>query len=300
MTYAEISALAAMHVDSREDDGPRFEVPVANCGHHAAKSVVDRALAGLLLILALPIIAVLVVAIRLSSRGPGIYSQTRLGRGGRNFTMYKLRSMCCDAEARTGPVWASTGSDPRVTPLGYWLRHLHLDELPQLYNVIRGEMSLVGPRPERPSIAYVLDREIPGYLDRLQVLPGITGLAQINLPPDTNLDSVRAKLILDQEYVRAASPALELRIVLCTLLRLVGLRGGRAVALLGLKRTVVLPPSAGPQDVIPVAAAAADNATAALCDTTAALCDTTCEDRPERQSAEQIPETEAVVAAGRG
>src|SRR5688572_13465287 len=112
-----------------------------------------RALGWLMLALASPVIGLLVVAIRLTSPGCGIYKQVRLGRGGRVFTMYKLRSMRVDAEDRTGPVWASLRRDPRVTTLGHWLRVLHLDELPQLYNVARGDMAFVGPRPERPSIA---------------------------------------------------------------------------------------------------------------------------------------------------
>jgi lipopolysaccharide/colanic/teichoic acid biosynthesis glycosyltransferase len=156
--------------------------------------------------------------------------------------------MRCDAEAYTGPVWAGAGSDSRVTPLGYWLRHLHLDELPQLYNIVRGEMSLVGPRPERPEFVGILTEQIPGYWDRLQVKPGITGLAQINLPPDTDLHSVRCKLVLDREYIHNSGPLLDARIVLCTLLRLVGLRGGRAVTLLGLSRTVVIERTPSPAD----------------------------------------------------
>ncbi len=253
MTYAELTSLALS-----EDPGEELRQTcgdTAASGYHVAKELLDRALALVLLIVTLPVIVLLVAAIRLTSPGPGIYRQTRVGRGGRIFTMYKLRSMRCDAESRTGPVWASPVGDPRVTPLGYWLRRLHLDELPQLYNVACGEMSLVGPRPERPSIVVVLAREIPGYLDRLQVLPGITGLAQVNLPPDTDLDSVRAKLVLDRDYVAAASALLDLRIVLCTALRVIGIRGGRAVSLLGLKRTVVLPPTDAVAAVIPFAAA---------------------------------------------
>jgi lipopolysaccharide/colanic/teichoic acid biosynthesis glycosyltransferase len=206
-----------------------------------------------LLVLASPLIAVLVVLIRLTSKGPGIYSQVRVGLDGRRFTMYKLRSMRSDAETRTGPVWAVPGEDPRVTPLGYWLRKLHLDELPQLWNLVHGEMSLIGPRPERPEFVAVLARKIPGYVDRLQVLPGITGLAQINLPADTDLDSVRAKLALDLEYIETAGVGLDVRIALCTLLRLVGLRGGCSVSLLGLKRTVHLPPTSAEREVTPLA-----------------------------------------------
>ncbi|MEX2175676.1 MAG: sugar transferase [Pirellulaceae bacterium] len=208
---------------------------------YTRKGVVDRLLGLALLILAAPVIGALVLAIRWSSKGPGIYSQARVGRGGRLFTMYKLRSMRADAEVGIGPAWAAAGDDKRITRLGYWLRKLHLDELPQLWNLVRGEMSLVGPRPERPEFVAVLAEQIPGYLDRLRIAPGITGLAQINLPPDTDLNSVRRKLVLDTEYIRTAGMLLDLRIAACTLLRLVGLRGGRAVVLLGLWREVELP-----------------------------------------------------------
>jgi lipopolysaccharide/colanic/teichoic acid biosynthesis glycosyltransferase len=209
--------------------------------YYGLRDILERGLGLIMLVLAAPLIAVLVLAIRLTSKGPGIYRQRRVGLGGRVFTMYKLRSMRCNAEDRTGPVWASVCLDPRVTPLGHWLRHLHLDELPQLYNIVRGEMSLVGPRPERPEFVSLLAGQIPDYLDRLQVKPGITGLAQVNLPPDTDLRSVRRKLVLDLEYIHAAGPLLDARIALCTLLRLIGLRGGRAVTLLGLTRVIQLP-----------------------------------------------------------
>jgi len=209
------------------------------------KATLDRGLALLLLLPSLPLLVVLVALVRLTSRGPGIYAQLRVGKCGKHFTMYKLRSMRIDAEAGTGPVWASNGCDPRVTRLGYWLRKLHLDELPQLFNVLRGEMSLVGPRPERPEFVKVLADQIPGYLDRLMVLPGITGLAQVNLPPDTDLDSVRRKLKLDQEYIKTSAVVLDLRIIVCTVLRVVGVRHGRGVRLLGLHRAVVLGPAGG-------------------------------------------------------
>jgi lipopolysaccharide/colanic/teichoic acid biosynthesis glycosyltransferase len=120
--------------------------------------------------------------------------------------------------------------------------------LPQLVNVVRGEMSLVGPRPERPEFVRVLAANIPFYLDRLQIMPGITGLAQLNLPPDTDLTSVRRKLVLDQEYVDTASVTLDLRILLATALRVVGLRGYRAVQWMGLERSVVLEDEEAPSD----------------------------------------------------
>jgi lipopolysaccharide/colanic/teichoic acid biosynthesis glycosyltransferase len=210
------------------------------------KVLLDRGLAILLLIPGLPLLGLLIALVRLTSRGPGVYSQARVGKGGRVFTMYKLRSMRIDAEVATGPVWSSAGSDSRVTLVGYWLRRLHLDELPQLFNVLRGEMSLVGPRPERPEFVRVLGVQIPHYMDRLSVLPGVTGLAQVNLPPDTDLDSVRRKLALDRDYIGEAGLLLDFRIILCTILRVFGLRGGRSVRLLGLQRTVFLPPGAAP------------------------------------------------------
>jgi lipopolysaccharide/colanic/teichoic acid biosynthesis glycosyltransferase len=215
------------------------------------KDVADRLAALILLIPVLPMIGVLVALIRLTSKGPGIYWQSRVGKGGRTFTMYKLRSMRIDAESSSGPVWAGVNNDPRVTPLGYWLRRLHLDELPQLFNVLRGDMSLVGPRPERPEFVRVLGEQVPGYLDRLRVAPGVTGLAQVNLPPDTDLDSVRRKIVLDREYIATAGPLLDIRLVLCTMLRVLGLRGGRAVSLLGLQRRVELPVEAAPNGGMP-------------------------------------------------
>lgn len=212
--------------------------------YFACKQAFDRMIAMLLLLPGLPIMGFLVLLIKATSRGPGVYSQQRVGRNGCVYTMYKLRSMRIDAETKTGPVWSPAGRDSRVTPLGYWLRKLHLDELPQLFNVLRGEMSLIGPRPERPEFVEILAASIPGYLDRLQVAPGITGLAQINLPPDTNLDDVRRKLVLDQQYIASAGPLLDARILCSTLLRLCGLRGEWTIQLMSLKRTVELPPPA--------------------------------------------------------
>lgn len=201
------------------------------------KGVLDRTLAVILLLPGLPLIGLLVALIRLSSKGPGVYRQVRVGLNGKLYTMYKLRSMRIDAEHRTGAVWAKQ-SDSRITPLGYWLRKLHLDELPQLFNVLRGEMSLIGPRPERPEFVKLLSDAIPGYVDRLHVLPGVTGLAQINLPADSDLNDVRRKIVLDREYIETGSFLLDLRILCCTLLRMLGLRGEKAMRLMGLERTV--------------------------------------------------------------
>ncbi|HUE69825.1 MAG TPA: sugar transferase [Pirellulaceae bacterium] len=201
------------------------------------KGILDRGIAVMLLLPGLPLMGILIALLRLTSKGPGVYRQARVGRGGVHYVMFKLRSMRIDAEYATGAVWARQG-DSRVTPLGYWLRKLHLDELPQLFNVLRGEMSLIGPRPERPEFVRLLSDEIPGYADRLHVLPGVTGLAQINLPADSDLNDVRRKIVLDREYIETGSFLLDLRILCCTLLRMLGLRGGKAMRLMRLERTV--------------------------------------------------------------
>ena len=166
---------------------------------------ISRCLGALLLVPALPVIGILALIVRWTSPGPGIFRQLRVGQNGKTFMMYKLRTMRHDAERETGPVWTQQG-DSRVTPVGRILRKLHLDEFPQLFNVIKGEMTLVGPRPERPEFVHRLAPRIPGYLQRLAVRPGITGLAQLNLPPDSDLDSVRCKLLLDLEYIWDAGP----------------------------------------------------------------------------------------------
>jgi hypothetical protein len=119
--------------------------------------------------------------------------------------------------------------------LGHFLRKLHLDELPQLINVVKKEMSLIGPRPERPEIASVLAEDIPGYTDRLIVLPGVTGLAQINLPPDATLDDVQRKIRLDMKYIKLAGPWLDARILMSTLARMLGVPGELAMRLFGLR-----------------------------------------------------------------
>ncbi len=182
------------------------------------KGYFDRLAALVLLIPGLPLMLVLVVLVRLTSRGPGIYKQCRVGLNGRHFCMYKIRTMRQDAEAATGPVWTQAG-DPRVTPIGRFLRAFHLDELPQLFNVLKGQMALVGPRPERPEFVAVLSESIAHYRDRIAVRPGVTGVAQLNLPPDSDLDSVRRKVDLDRQYIQEANWWMDLRILLCTALR---------------------------------------------------------------------------------
>jgi len=205
------------------------------------KSIPDRIAAALLLIPGSLIIALLIVAVRLTSRGPAIFRQIRTGKNGRPFTMLKIRTMVVDAEANTGAVWAKR-ADPRITWLGRILRKLHLDEFPQLYNVLRGDMAFVGPRPERPEFVAVLTDALPGYENRLAVLPGITGLAQINLPPDSDLESVRRKLALDLAYIQEAGPSLDTRMFFCTFGRVLGIPGAFVTLLFGLRRHVIVTP----------------------------------------------------------
>jgi lipopolysaccharide/colanic/teichoic acid biosynthesis glycosyltransferase len=184
----------------------------------------------LLVAAAIPM-AVIALLVKLTSPGPAIYSQTRLGRGGHPFRIYKFRTMWHDCERHSGPRWCSHG-DPRVTPLGRFLRWSHLDELPQLWNVLEGDMSLVGPRPERPEFTPTLEGCFPRYRERLQVRPGVTGLAQIQLPPDTDLTSVRRKLAYDLYYVERRTLWLDLRLIASTALIMVFIPYGVAWRLL--------------------------------------------------------------------
>jgi lipopolysaccharide/colanic/teichoic acid biosynthesis glycosyltransferase len=186
------------------------------------KSTMDRVFAIILLVVALPVMAVAMLLVRATSRGPVIYRQTRLGLHGRRYTIYKIRTMRHDCERLTGPCWSTPG-DKRVTPIGRILRVTHIDELPQLYNILRGEMSLVGPRPERPEIASQLELAIPRYRERLGVRPGVTGLAQVQLPPETTVEEVHRKLACDLYYIRHASAWLDLRIIFATALGVCGI-----------------------------------------------------------------------------
>ncbi len=187
------------------------------------KAAADGLLAALMLVPAVPLVLACAALVRLTSRGPAIYTQQRVGRGGRAFTLYKIRTMRHDCERLTGPQWCARG-DARITAVGRALRKLHLDELPQLVNVLRGDMSLVGPRPERPEIVKKLRAAIVGYDRRHAVRPGITGFAQVHLPPDTCVRSVRNKLVYDLFYVRRRSARMELFVLLATGLKVLGLK----------------------------------------------------------------------------
>ncbi|MBY0522440.1 MAG: sugar transferase [Gemmataceae bacterium] len=191
------------------------------------KEAIDFVLAVLLLALAGPAMLLAGLLMKLTSQGPMFYSQVRLGRGGRPFWIYKVRTMIDGCEGRSGPCWSGPG-DARVTPFGRFLRRTHIDELPQLWNVLRGDMALIGPRPERPEFVWGLERALPRYRERLQVRPGISGLAQVQLPPDTDLESVRQKLAYDLLYVERCSLWLDGRILLGTACALFNLPFGVA------------------------------------------------------------------------
>lgn len=181
-----------------------------------AKEVVDIVLGFIALVLCLPVLAVCALIIRLSSKGPVFFTQNRAGKDGKLFKMHKLRTMYVDAESASGAVWASK-DDPRIVTTCCWMRRSHLDELPQLINVIKGDMSLVGPRPERPEILADLQKQYPQVRRRLSVRPGITGLAQIRNGYDTSIDAFRHKLEADLEYIERSNWTTEIRILAATL-----------------------------------------------------------------------------------
>ena len=229
--------------DGREGTGETayaFEAPEEIVLNHGLHRAINGTLAAVALTLLSPLALLIAIAIKLDSRGPVFYRQLRIGLdrrdgflvggesdalprprrtadlGGRPFTIYKFRTMHLDAEDRTGPVWAGP-EDARVTRVGRSLRPYRLDEIPQFWNVLRGEMSIVGPRPERPSFVHVLRNELEEYPLRHRVPPGITGWAQVNQEPDQTLDDVRQKLEYDLEYLRRRSLSFDLRIMLRTL-----------------------------------------------------------------------------------
>lgn len=214
-----VGRLASLHLS----DVPLIEVArtPSDAPSFRVKAALDRLLAGLLLALALPILLPAAVLVRLTSSGPVLFRQRRVGRGGREFVMYKLRTMRVDAEHATGPVLART-DDERVTGPGRFLRATRIDEIPQLLNVLNGTMSLVGPRPERPEFAAPLAREVAGYAERWLVKPGLSGLAQVRGEYHT---SPACKLKYDLAYIHNHTLLLDLRILAETVRTLLARRG---------------------------------------------------------------------------
>lgn len=214
--------------------GPTGDDPnLRRTWYEGTKRPLDFSLAFFGLIVSLPVLLSAALLVKLTSRGPIFYSQIRLGLGGRLFRIYKLRTMIHNCEALSGPCWSSQG-DPRVTRLGRFLRRTHLDELPQLWNILIGDMSLIGPRPERPEIVGTLEKVIPRYRQRLAELPGLTGLAQVQLPPDTDLNSVRRKLAYDLYYLERFDLWFDVRILLATFAKVLGVPANTTRSLLAL------------------------------------------------------------------
>jgi lipopolysaccharide/colanic/teichoic acid biosynthesis glycosyltransferase len=234
---------------TKRNQGGFFMTPAPQGMYLKLRRVLERVIALLLLSACVPVLTVLAILVRRTSPGPALYRQLRLGHNGKPFMICKLRTMEHNCEARTGPVW-SAQDDPRVTRIGRLLRDTHLDELPQLWNVVRGEMSLIGPRPERPEIARKIERKLPAYARRLCVKPGMTGLAQLLLPPDSDLHGVEKKLAQDLQYIRRIGLQTDARIGVATVLYFLGRAlGATSRWLVGSKAaptarpTLILPPA---------------------------------------------------------
>lgn len=179
------------------------------------KRVMDIVLSLVLLVLALPVLVITSVLIKLNSKGPVFYRQERSGLNGKVFRILKFRTMYIDAEKHTGPIW-STKDDPRITSVGKYIRKFRLDEIPQAYNVLKGDMSFVGPRPERPFFVEKLSHDIPLYKRRLKVRPGITGWAQVKHKYDETIEDVKVKLRYDLFYIENMSLRLDFKIIFKT------------------------------------------------------------------------------------
>lgn len=188
------------------------------------KRLIDIVISIIVLTLTLPVLLVIALLIRFTSDGPVIYKQIRVGRNEKPFTMYKFRTMHNDAEIKSGPQWASE-NDPRVTPVGKWLRKLRIDEIPQLVNVLKGDMSLVGPRPERPHFVGKFSSEVPLYSRRHRVRPGITGWAQVKWKYDASMEDVREKTKYDLFYIENASLNMDAKILINTVMTVIKGRG---------------------------------------------------------------------------
>lgn len=181
------------------------------------KRVFDTILGSIGIVIAAPVILFTALIIKVVSPGPAFYKQERVGWGGKIFKMYKMRTMRIDAEKDSGPVWAQE-NDPRLIRFGKIIRKLHIDELPQLFNVLRGDMSIVGPRPERPVFVAELSGKISDYEKRVNVRPGITGLAQVWHKYDETIKDVRKKVKYDLLYIREMCLMVDLRIIFRTVI----------------------------------------------------------------------------------
>ena len=191
----------------------------------AVKRIFDITASLILLVLTLPVIALFALLVKLDSKGPAFFRQTRVGLYGQNFDLIKLRSMRTDAE-KDGAKWAEE-NDPRITRLGRFIRKVRIDELPQTWSVLKGEMSFVGPRPEVPQFVAQLEEHLPYYAERHMVKPGITGWAQVNFPYGASIDDSRQKLEYDLYYAKNYTPFLDLLILLQTIRVVIWPEGAR-------------------------------------------------------------------------
>jgi len=197
-----------------------------SAGFMAVRRLISVSLALIGLLLILPVIPLVVLAIKLDSRGPVFYKQQRVGRNNIPFYVYKFRTMTQDAEAKTGAVWAGA-NDPRITRIGKFLRSSRLDEIPQLWCVLRGDMAFVGPRPERPEFVEWLTKEIPYYPVRHVVRPGVTGWAQVRYKYGSTVEDAKEKLQYDLYYIKNISIGLDLMIMFQTVKTIILARGAQ-------------------------------------------------------------------------
>ncbi len=188
------------------------------------KRIIDIFISLLILVITLPVTIITAIAIKLDSKGPVFFLQERMGQNGKVFKVIKFRSMIDNAEAYSGPVW-SHKDDPRITKVGKFIRKVRIDEIPQMINVLKGEMSLVGPRPERPYFVEKLTKEIPLYKRRLRVRPGVTGWAQVKHKYDETIDDVKTKLRFDLFYIENMSLRMDFKILFRTIFVVLSGRG---------------------------------------------------------------------------
>lgn len=193
--------------------GDKYTIGYKNKSFDIYKRVLDIFASIIGLVIGIPLLIIFGVAIKIEDKGPVFYKQERLGLKGRKFYVYKLRSMRVNAESIGGAQWAQK-DDPRITKIGKFIRKTRIDEIPQLYNILCGDMSLIGPRPERPELTYEFEKEIPGFMYRLSVKPGLTGWAQVNGGYDI---TPKEKLELDKQYIENRSILLDFKIILMTI-----------------------------------------------------------------------------------